>query len=91
MNALNVVAILWGIAAVAFVAVMVYRASLANHETDQLFLNDLDAATISSTHKENDEVVRRLNSLAPICKSLGGVTALLTLAVAGMWVSSIVP
>ncbi|WP_263378741.1 hypothetical protein [Granulicella paludicola] len=89
MNAFTVVATIWGIVAVAFIIVMVYRASLANHETDQLFLNDV--GTVSSTHQENDEIVRRLNSLAPVCKSLGGVTVLLTLAVAGMWVSSILP
>jgi hypothetical protein len=89
MNAFTVVATVWGIATVAFIIVMVYRASLANHETDQLFLNDV--GTVSSTHQENDEIVRRLNSLAPVCKSLGGVTVLLTLAVAGMWVSSILP
>lgn len=90
MNTFNVVAILWGIVAVAFIAVMVYRASLANHETDQLFLNDI-GTTVSSTHQENDAIVRRLNSLAPVCKGLGGVTVLLTLAVAGMWVSTILP
>jgi len=90
MSTFNVVATIWGIVAVAFVIVMVYRASLTNHETDQLFLNDT-GTTVSATHQENDEIVRRLNSLAPICKGLGGITALLTVAVAGMWISTILP
>jgi hypothetical protein len=91
MSTFNIVASIWGIIAVAFVAVMVYRANLANHETDQLFLNDVDNDTVSSTHQENDDVVRRLNSLTPVCTGLGAVTGMLTLAVAGMWLYSIFP
>ena len=65
MNMLMPVTVIWGVITVAFIIAMMYRASLSNHETDQLFLNE---ETPSSTHQENDAVVRRLNSLAPICK-----------------------
>ncbi len=88
MNLLMPVTILWAIITLAFMVAMIYRASLSNHETDQLFLNE---TTPSSVHQENDEVVRRLNSLAPICKSLGGVTILLTLLTGGMWIVHTLP
>ena len=91
MNSLNIVTLFWGIVTIAFVGAMVYRANLANHETDRLFLNDLDAETPSYQHQENDEVVRRMNSLLPVCKGLGGMTAIMSLLVAGMWVAHVLP
>ncbi len=88
MNMLMSITVLWGVITVAFVVAMVYRASLSNHETDQLFLNE---STPSAVHQENDEVVRRLNSLAPICKSLGGGTIVLTLVTGAMWIAHTLP
>ncbi len=88
MTTLDILTLFWGAVTVAFIAAMVYRANLANHETDQLFLNE---ETPSSTHRENDEVIRRLNSLAPVCKGLGGVTAILSLLVAGLWIAHTLP
>jgi hypothetical protein len=91
MTTLDLVTLFWGIVTVAFIIAMVYRANLANHETDRLFLSDLDSETLSSQHQENDEVVRRLNSLAPICKGLGGMTAIMSLLVAGLWIAHTLP
>jgi hypothetical protein len=88
MNMLMSITLLWAVITVSFIVAMIYRASLSNHETDQLFLNE---TTPSSMHQENDEVVRRLNSLAPICKGLGGVTILLTLLAGGMWIVHTLP
>jgi hypothetical protein len=87
MNTLSVLTILWSVVGAAFVALMVYRANLANHETDQLFLNDEN--TVSSNHQENDRIVRLLNVLTPICKGVGGATVVLTFALAGIWLSHI--
>jgi hypothetical protein len=83
MNAFSVVTVIWGLVALTFVGLMVYRANLGNHETEQLFLNEEDAP--SSLHQENDEVVRRLDALVPVCKSFGAAAIVLTLVVAGMW------
>jgi hypothetical protein len=84
MDTLSVLTVLWAVVMVAFIALMVYRANLANHETDQLFLNE---TTPSSVHLENDEVVRRLNKVAPLCKGFGGAAIILSLVVAGMWIA----
>jgi hypothetical protein len=87
MNTLSVLTVLWSVVTAVFVALMVYRANLANHETDQLFLNDED--TVSSNHQENDRIVHLMNVLLPICKGVGGATVVLTFALAGVWLSHI--
>jgi hypothetical protein len=83
MNVFSVVTGIWVLVALAFVMLMVYRANLGNHETEQLFLNEED--TPSALHKENDEVVRRLDALVPICKSFGAAAIVLSLVVVCMW------
>jgi hypothetical protein len=87
MNALSILTVLWSLTAAVFVGLMVYRANLANHETDQLFLNDEE--TVSATHQENDRVVHQLDVLLPLCKGTGGAAALLSIAIAGIWLSQL--
>jgi len=82
IDTLTIITVIWAVVIVAFIILMVYRANLSNHETDQLFLNE---ATPSSVHMENDDVVRRLNRLAPICKGVGAVAILMSLVVGVMW------
>ena len=88
MDTLSILTALWVVIVVAFIGLMVYRATLANHETDQLFLNE---DTPSSTHQENDNVIRRMNQLAPLCKGFGGAAVILSLVVAGMWLARTLP
>jgi hypothetical protein len=87
MTTLSLMVTIWAVLAVAFVALMIYRGNLTQHETDQLFLNDEAGPSIS--HQENDEIVRRVNAIQPICKGVGGLTAVMTLAIAGMWVQQL--
>jgi hypothetical protein len=83
MTTLSIMFSLWATIVVAFIALMIYRANLTNHEADQLFLNEED--TPSSMHQEQDDIVRRVNTLGPICKGVGGLAVLMTFAVAGIW------
>lgn len=84
MTTFSLLVTIWGVLAVAFVALMIYRGNLTQHETDQLFLND--EAGLSIGHQQNDEIVRRVNAIQPVCQGVGGLTAVMTLAVVGMWV-----
>jgi hypothetical protein len=84
MSTFSILLTIWGVLALAFVLLMVYRGNLTQHETDQLFLNDEEGT--SSSHKENDDVIRRVNAIQPICTGVGGLTAVMTLAIAGMWI-----
>jgi hypothetical protein len=88
MTTLSVLVALWGTAVVAFIALMVYRANLTNHETDQLFLNE---EAPSALHQENDEVIRRAQRIGPICTGVGSVAVIMTLVVVGVWVAQILP
>jgi len=84
MNALTISLSIWGIVVTAFVVLMVYRGYLSQHETDQLFLSE---TAPSSVHMENDEVIRRTNSIEPLCRGVGGAAILMTLVVAGIWLT----
>jgi hypothetical protein len=83
MNALSISLAIWGLVVAAFVALMVYRGYLSQHETDQLYLSE---TVPSAGHTENDEVIRRTESIEPICKGVGAAAVLMTLVVAGVWV-----
>jgi predicted membrane protein len=82
MNTLSVITILWGIFFTAFIALMVYRGHLTQHETDQLFLSE---NAPPSVREENEEIIRRVNFIQPICTGVGGVAALFTVLVFGVW------
>ena len=77
----------WVVVVTAFVLVMVYRGHLTQHETDQLFLSGNN----TSVQTEHDDIVRRVNSIQPICQGLGALTVLLTLGIAGMYIAQLVP
>jgi hypothetical protein len=89
MNALQIMIAIWTFLVVGFIALMIYRGYLTQHETDQLFLNEESGP--SSVHQENDEIVRRVNFIQPICKGVGGVTVLMTLLIVGVYIVQELP
>jgi hypothetical protein len=86
MTTLSVVAALWGLLVTAFVGLMVYRGHLTQHETDQLFLSESATHTVQDA---NDDIIRRVNFIQPICKGVGGAAALFTVLVIGVWFAKI--
>jgi hypothetical protein len=87
MNTLHIVAVIWGICVTAFVGLMVYRGTLTQHETDQLFLSE---TALPMAQEENEEIIRRVNYIQPFCAGVGGVAALMTVLVFGVWVAQMV-
>ncbi len=87
MNALHIAAIVWGICVTTFVALMIYRATLTQHETDQLFLSD---SALPVVQEENEEIVRRVNFIQPFCAGAGGAAAVMSALVFGIWVAEMV-
>lgn len=79
----------WGAVVIAFSAVMIYRATLTQHETDQLFLND--ETSLSNSHIEHDQIVERVNKLRPLSVGLGGAAALMTILVVGTYLVQSIP
>lgn len=88
MNALTIMFALWVLAAAGFTAVMVYRAILTQHETDQLFLGKDDS---DFNHAEHDDIVRRVNNLRPFCQGFGGAAGLIGVVMVGVYVAQALP
>ena len=81
--------LLWGVIVLALIGVMIYRATLTQHETDQLFLSD--EASHCQSHEENDRILARVNRIRPIYQGLWGATALMSILIAGMYVAQVLP
>jgi hypothetical protein len=89
MDALQIMIAFWSLLVIGFIGLMIYRAHLTQYETDQLFLNEQGGP--SSLHQENDEIIRRVNFIQPICKGVGGVTVLMTLLIIGVYAAEVIP
>ena len=81
MRTIPVLFIVWGIIAACYLALMAYRGQLTRYEEDQLFLNDDD----SNEHREQVEIVRKVNRLQPVIRILAVATAALTLGIIGLF------
>jgi len=88
MNALHVTFAIWAIVAAAFVAAVVYRATLNNHETDQIYLNDSED---DSFVEEHNRIVDQTTRLQPLCTGLGAATIVATLALIGVYLFQQLP
>jgi len=83
MHALPLMLAVWGFSVTGFIALMVYRGHLTRHETDQLFLSESAPAL---EQEEHDDIVRRVNFIQPFCQGLGGIAALATVLIIGLYV-----
>ena len=90
MHTLAILLALWGASVIGFIAVMMYRATLTQHETDQLFLND-DTSHVSMGHQEHDAIVARVDRLRPYYQGLGGIAVLMTVLVVGVYIVQQLP
>ena len=81
--------LIWAVVSAALVAVMVYRATLTQHETDQLFLND--ETTRCQNHEEHDRILARVNRIRPVYQGLCGATIVMSMLLAGIYVAQVLP
>jgi hypothetical protein len=74
--------ITWGGLTVLLVILLIYRGTLTMHEDDQLFLDE------SESHMAQDqlEVMSKVNRITPVVKVLGGVSGLMFLVLAGLFI-----
>lgn len=79
----------WAVFSAALVILMVYRATLTQHETDQLFLGDEES--ICKNHEEHDRILARVEKIRPLCQGLTGVTILMSAIIAGIYVAQVLP
>lgn len=74
--------VVWGVLTLILVVLLIYRSTLTMHEDDQLFLDESEAHMA----KEQVEVIARMNKLAPLVKTLGIVSGVMLLVIAGLFV-----
>lgn len=73
---------IWGVLTGILVILLIYRGTLSMHEDDQLFLSDPD----SPRHREQTELLVKMNKLRPMLKLFGTASGLLILAIGGLFV-----
>ena len=79
----------WAVVSAALTLVMIYRATLTQHETDQLFLADEE--TLSRSHEEHDRILARVHRLRPVYQSLTGMTILMSALIVGIYMVEVWP
>lgn len=79
----------WAIVSAALVIVMIYRATLTQHETDQLFLSDEESRC--SSHEEHDRILSRVNRLRPVYQGLTGATVVMSALIASLYLVEVWP
>jgi hypothetical protein len=72
----------WAGLTVVLIALVIYRALVGIHEEDQIFLDRAEAAL----EREQLEVVRKINRIDPIIKSLAIASGSLVLVLIGIWI-----
>ncbi|HLI75536.1 MAG TPA: hypothetical protein VKV02_01225 [Acidobacteriaceae bacterium] len=79
----------WAVVSAALVLVMTYRATLTQHETDQLFLGDEES--LCAQHVEHDRILARMKVIRPIYQGLTGAAILMSALIAGIYVAEMLP
>jgi Tfp pilus assembly protein PilN len=74
--------ITWGVLTCILIILLIYRSTLTMHEDDQLFLDESEAHMA----KEQLEIVGKMEKLAPFLKTLGIVSGIMLLVIAGVFV-----
>jgi hypothetical protein len=74
--------IAWGALTVVLVILLIYRSTLTMQEDDQLFLDESE----SHMARAQMEVMSKVNRITPVVKVLGGVSGLMFLVLAGLFI-----
>lgn len=82
LSALPTLLIIWAVVTVAFLLLLAYRGQITRYEEDQLFLNGAH----SNEETQQNEIIRKVNRLAPFVRFLGGATSLITVGIIGIFV-----
>jgi len=81
MSGLMPMLIVWSVITGILVCLMIYRSILGNHEEDQLFLDQAEAAL----ERENEEVLKRISRIDPVIRGMAIASGALLLVIGGVW------
>jgi hypothetical protein len=74
--------IIWAVVTVSFLLLIAYRGQITRYEEDQLFLNGAH----SNEENQQNEIVRKVNRIAPFVRLLGGATGVVTAGILGLFI-----
>jgi len=72
----------WGILTGVLIVLLIYRSTLTMHEDDSIFLHE----TESQMHKDQTEVISKMQKITPIVKVLGALSGVMILVIAGLFI-----
>jgi hypothetical protein len=81
MSGLMVGLIVWSVLTGFLIILMIYRATLMNHEDDQLFLSSSETGPA----REQAELMVRLNKLEPVIKIIAWTSGILLVGLGCFW------
>jgi hypothetical protein len=81
MRLIPILLIVWAAVAACFLALLAYRGQLTRYEEDQLFLTENE----SNEQREQSEIVRKCNQIAPWVRIFGVAAAVMTAGIVGIW------
>jgi hypothetical protein len=82
MTPMFMLLVAWGILTAILIVLLIYRSTLTMHEDDSIFLHE----TESQMHKDQTEVIAKMNKITPIVKVLGAVSGVMILVIAGLFI-----
>jgi hypothetical protein len=82
MSPMYMLLVAWGVVTTILVLVLIYKSTLTMHEDDSIMLNDPG----SQMQKDQAEVLAKMRKLTPIVRVLGGLSGLMILVIAGLFI-----
>jgi hypothetical protein len=74
--------VVWGVLTTILIILLIYRSTLTMREDDQLFLDEAE----SQMEQEQVELMRRVRKVNPLVRVFGGLSGLLIIVIAGLWI-----
>jgi hypothetical protein len=81
MSEMPMLIIIWAVLTGLFLALLAYNATITRYEENQLFLADINV----NEQQQQTAIVRRVNKIMPFIRGLGTLSALMTLAIIGIY------
>jgi hypothetical protein len=81
MSVLPILIVIWAVLTGLFLALLAYNGTITRYEENQLFLADINA----NEQQQQTTIVRRINRTTPYLRALGGLSALTTVLIIGIY------
>ena len=81
ISALPVLIVIWAILTALFLALLAYNGTVTRYEENQLFLADINA----NEQQQQNSIVRKVNKTLPYIRALGGLSAIMIVAIIAIY------